>query len=85
MKAGRNKTIDISVEEGREYLQKCMVLEKSAEISEILDKTIIGNTMDVLRFLPENSVDLLIVDPPYNLDKDFNGNKFKKTSDEVYE
>ena len=78
MKAGRNKTIDISVEEGREYLQKCMVLEKSAEISEILDKTIIGNTMDVLRFLPENSVDLLIVDPPYNLDKDFNGNKFKK-------
>ena len=40
MKAGRNKTIDISVEEGREYLQRCMVLEKSAEISEILDKTI---------------------------------------------
>ena len=85
MKAGRNKTIDISVEEGKEYLKKCMVLEKKAELSEILDKTILGNTLEILSLLPENSVDLLIVDPPYNLDKDFHGNKFKKTSDKIYE
>ncbi len=85
MKADRNKTIDISVEEGKEYLKKCMVLEKKAELSEILDKTILGNTLEILSLLPENSVDLLIVDPPYNLDKDFHGNKFKKTSGEVYE
>ena len=25
------------------------------------------------------------MDPPYNLDKNFNGNKFKKTSDDMYE
>ena len=85
MKADRNKTIDISVEEGKEYLKKCMVLEKKAELSEILDKTILGNTLEILSLLPEDSVDLLIVDPPYNLDKDFHGNKFKKTSGEVYE
>ena len=85
MKADRNKTIDISVEEGKEYLKKCMVLEKKVKLSEILDKTILGNTLEVLSLLPENSVDLLIVDPPYNLDKDFHGNKFKKTSGEIYE
>ena len=85
MKADRNKTIDISVEEGKEYLKRCVVLEKKAELSEILDKTILGNTLEVLSLLPENSVDLLIVDPPYNLDKDFHGNKFKKTSGEIYE
>ena len=85
MKADRNKTIDISVEEGKEYLKRCMVLEKKAELSEILDKTILGNTLEILSLLPENSVDLLIVDPPYNLDKDFHGNKFKKTSDKIYE
>ena len=28
---------------------------------------------------------MLIVDPPYNLDKDFHGNKFKETSGEIYE
>ena len=85
MKADRNKTIDISVEEGKEYLKKCMVLEKKVKLSEILDKTILGNTLEILSLLPENSVDLLIVDPPYNLDKDFHGNKFKKTSGEIYE
>lgn len=85
MKADRNKTIDISVEEGKEYLKKCMVLEKKVKLSEILDKTILGNTLEVLSLLPENSVDLLIVDPPYNLDKDFHGNKFKETSGEIYE
>ena len=85
MKADRNKTIDISVEEGKEYLKRCMVLDKKAELSEILDKTILGNTLEILSLLPENSVDLLIVDPPYNLDKDFHGNKFKRTSSEIYE
>ena len=85
MKADRNKTIDISVEEGKEYLKRCVVIEKKAELSEILDKTILGNTLEILSLLPENSVDLLIVDPPYNLDKDFHGNKFKRTSGEIYE
>ena len=85
MKADRNKTIDISVEEGKDYLKRCVVIEKKAELSEISDKTILGNTLEILSLLPENSVDLLIVDPPYNLDKDFHGNKFKETSGEIYE
>lgn len=85
MKADRNKTIDISVEEGREYLGKCISLTEKAELPEVLDKTLIGNTLEILKLLPENSVDLLIVDPPYNLDKDFHGNKFKRTSGEIYE
>lgn len=85
MKADRNKTIDISIEEGKDYLKRCVVIEKKAELPEILDKTILGNTLEILSLLPENSVDLLIVDPPYNLDKDFHGNKFKRTSGEIYE
>jgi site-specific DNA-methyltransferase (adenine-specific) len=35
--------------------------------------------------LPSNFVDLLIVDPPYNLNKSFNGKSFKKTSFDEYE
>lgn len=84
MKADRNKTIDISVEEGNEYLKKCPVISKKTELIEVLDRTIVGDTFEVLKLLPEKSVDLLIVDPPYNLDKDFHGNKFKKTNDEIY-
>ena len=84
MKAERNKTIDLTVEDGREYLERCVTVEKPAALEEILDKTIHGDTFGVLPLLPEGFVDLLIADPPYNLDKDFGGNKFKKTSDELY-
>jgi site-specific DNA-methyltransferase (adenine-specific) len=34
--------------------------------------------------LPAEFADLLIIDPPYNLDKDFHGLNFSKTNDEAY-
>lgn len=85
MKADRNKTIDMTVEEGREYLERCITISEKVTLGTVLDKTILGDTFETLKLLPEKSVDLLIVDPPYNLDKNFNGKKFKKTSDEMYE
>ena len=84
MKADRNKTIDIAVDEGKDYLQRCITVSQKSDISSILDKTILGDAFSVLALLPEKFVDLLIVDPPYNLNKDFNGRKFKKKADEVY-
>lgn len=85
MKASRNKTIDLTIEEGRDYLAKCISISEPVELSQIIDKTIVGDTFTTLPLLPTQFVDLLIVDPPYNLDKDFHGNKFKETSDEGYE
>ncbi len=84
MKADRNKTIDLSVEEGKNYLAKCIRLEKKAKKEEILDKTILGDSFEVMKNLPHGFADLIIVDPPYNLFKDFGGNKFKKTGEEEY-
>ena len=84
MKAERNKTIDISVLEGHRYLKKCISVSENSTINEILNKTICGDTFEVLEFLPRNFVDLLIVDPPYNLDKEFGVGKFKKMTDEDY-
>lgn len=83
-KAGRNKTIDISVEDGRQFLERCITAEKKLELADIIDKTILGDCMAVMPLLPTGFVDLLIADPPYNLDKDFNGRKFRKTSDNLY-
>ena len=83
-KAGRNKTIDLTVDEGREYLDRCIKVRSKVALSDILDKTINGDCLEVLPLLPDNFVDLLIADPPYNLDKDFHGKKFKRTSDELY-
>lgn len=85
MKSVRNKTIDITVEEGQSYLERCILVQQHMKLSDVLDKTILGDTMQVLPYLPPNSVDLLIIDPPYNMDKEFNGAKFKKLSADDYE
>ena len=84
MKSKRNKTIDLSVEEGREYLQRCVAVTEPAALDAVLDKTILGDTFAVLPLLPEKSVDLLIVDPPYNLDKAFGEHDFSRMTDEAY-
>lgn len=73
------------MEEGREYFERCVRVSEKVELNQVLDRTICGDTFEVLPQLPEACVDLLIADPPYNLDKDFHGNKFKKTSNEAYE
>lgn len=78
MKSERNKTIDISVEEGREYLDRCLTLEAPASEETVRDKIILGDSFDVSERLPRSFVDLLIVDPPYNMSKDFNGLKFDR-------
>ena len=85
MKSSRNKTIDISVEQGQKFLERCVEINSKAELSDILDKTILGDTFKVLPMLPHAFADLIIVDPPYNLNKDFHGNSFKQTSDSDYE
>ena len=38
--------------------------------------TIRGDCLKVAKSLPQNFVDLLVLDPPYNLNKSFNGRKF---------
>ena len=85
MKAERNKTIDLPIEEGQKNLERSIKIKKKPEAESLIDKTICGDTFAVLEKMPEKFVDLLIVDPPYNLDKNFHGNKFKKTTDEIYE
>lgn len=83
-KSKRNKTIDISIEEGHRYLDRCISINNNVELSDILDKTIWGNNLEVIPYLPIGFVDLLIADPPYNFDKDFHGTKFKKMTDDSY-
>ena len=84
MKSARNKTIDISVDEGREYLGRCVTVREKAAADEILDRTILGDTFEVLPLLPKSFADLIIADPPYNLTKDFHGSTFRETTADSY-
>jgi len=85
MKRNRNKTIDLPLEEGRRYLDRCLRITRRAALPEVLDRTVCGDAFEVLPLLPERCVDLLIADPPYNLDKEFHGGRFRRLSDEDYE
>jgi site-specific DNA-methyltransferase (adenine-specific) len=49
------------------------------------DKTIYGELENVAPKLPSSFVDLLFVDPPYNLSKDFGNNKFHAKKNDDYE
>ena len=84
MKSSRNKTINISLKDGRGYLNKCIKWNNKLGLDDIKNKIIIGDTFKVSPKLPKGVVDLMIVDPPYNLRKNYNGNVFKKTNKEEY-
>ncbi|EOS67597.1 site-specific DNA-methyltransferase [Oscillibacter sp. 1-3] len=86
VKSSRNKTIDLTVEEGREYLSRCITVNSAEEsAANIINKTILGDTFEVMPLLPGKSVDLVIADPPYNLTKTFHGTTFAKRTAADYE
>ena len=82
MKSNRNKTIDFSLEQAKEYINGCVNGEKVKTID--ADSIVIGDTFGCLDKIKNASVDLLIVDPPYNMDKVFHGNGFKKMKEDEY-
>lgn len=84
-KSKRNKTIDFSIEEGRDFLKKSIYFNENIKFNDLINKNIIGNTFEVLDYIKDNSIDLIIVDPPYNLRKNYHGNVFSEVSKKEYE
>jgi site-specific DNA-methyltransferase (adenine-specific) len=84
-RAPRNRTLSVSGNECH-FFKERLVYPKDQKLSvlQILNKTICADLFSTIDLLPKEFVDLLIIDPPYNLDKNFNGFKFSKTNDESY-
>ena len=76
-KASNNRTLTLSESEAKRYAAELLTLQGSTALASVLGKTIHQNIFEVLPLLPDGFIDLLIVDPPYNLRKDFNGAVFK--------
>ena len=77
-KAPRNKTIELTPKEVSHYARKAIKLNFKASLDYVLDKTIHQDVFKTLDYLPDESVDLVIVDPPYNLTKIFGNSVFKE-------
>jgi len=83
-KSKKNKTIDLKLAEMSDYVNRCVNVGSPVEFETIRNKMILGDAFLVMDYLPPQIVDLLIVDPPYNLSKDYHGNKILKTTEEEY-
>ena len=85
VKAKNNRTITLNDDE-IQTLKKGLITEKNiTPTSELINKTLNGDIFTMLKFIPDNFADLIIIDPPYNLSKNFNGLKFNARTDSKYD
>ncbi len=85
IRAPRNRTLTLEEQDRAIYSNKLLKLTKPTTVDEITNRTIHQDLFEAIDLLPDNFIDLLFIDPPYNLTKTFNTNKFKETSDDNYE
>jgi site-specific DNA-methyltransferase (adenine-specific) len=83
-KADRNRTISLDERERAEYARRLVRLQAPAEPEDVLGRTICQDLFETIDYLPDAFVDLLFVDPPYNLTKTFNGTTFSQMENGQY-
>src|SRR5574341_1116860 len=84
-RAQRNRTIILSDAEQAAFRARLKALSGPASPDEVVDSTICQDVFQIVDWLPAQSVDLLFLDPPYNLTRNFNGRLFKSREIEEYE
>ena len=84
-RAKNNRTLTLNNEEIDGLRSRLLTKENIHSVSEITNRTINGDLLEMLEFVPDGFADLIIIDPPYNLSKNFNGMKFSRRSQESYD
>lgn len=84
-RAGNNRTLTIKPEEIITLKGKIFTEDKIFNDMCFENKILNGDINAMLKYIPDNFADLIIIDPPYNLSKNFNGLKFNSRSEDSYE
>jgi len=80
VRANRNRTITLT-EPVRQHYSKVLTRISNPVGTDAIENRIVNQDVyETLSYLPNSFVDLLILDPPYNLTKTFNLTTFKKKS-----
>ena len=80
-----NQTLRLSKQELKRYKTTLIKLDNLSRTEQITNKIINQDLLQVVDFLPDNFVDLLFIDPPYNISKKFNRVSFKEMDIVKYE
>lgn len=83
-RAPRNKTLTCTEDEIKTFSSNLLQLSNTAALESVVDRVINQDFGDAVPLLPRSFVDLLILDPPYNLTKNFNGHIFRAKEAEKY-
>lgn len=85
-RAPRNRTLTVDKDEYEKLAMNLFIPKNDVKlkIEDIINKTVIGDTLKLIKLFPDEIFDLIIIDPPYNLTKDFNGFKFKLMDNSAY-
>lgn len=83
-RATNNRTITVAEDE-KPLLRSFITLPDQINGTELQDTIINADLFDVIDLVPDEVADLIIIDPPYNLTKDFNGITFSARSSDDYE
>lgn len=83
-RAPRNRTLTCSEEELNCFSQKLSQLSEPTTLCQIEDRIFNQDVFEAAKYLPEAFADLVILDPPYNLSKNFHGEVFKGMKRDEY-
>ncbi len=84
MKAPMNRTLMVSAEDIARLTPKLITQVPIEPWSVLPQGTICGDFRTWVPWLGDRAIDLLILDPPYNLDKTFSGQHFSRQSVQQY-
>ncbi|MDP2303705.1 MAG: site-specific DNA-methyltransferase [Ignavibacteria bacterium] len=84
-KKAYNRTIKIEDEEIPSIKSRLLQINSKQNLEDIINKTIYQPLEEIVNFLPEECIDLLFIDPPYNLSKKYGNTKFNEMNNNEYE
>lgn len=76
-RAPRNRTLEVREFEAKVLRERLLSIE-GLKSENILGRTVLGDCFRAFDVLPRAMVDLLVLDPPYNLNKKFGGSTFSR-------
>jgi len=84
-RAPRNRTLTCDEEERAILASNLITLERKTSVAGLRDQIVNQDFFTAVQYLPAGFVDLLVVDPPYNLSKDYNGSQFRVKAGSGYQ
>lgn len=84
IKAPFNRTLEVTADEEIILSNQLLTLRQKVTSKEVINKIIHQDLFDAINFLPDNIIDLLFIDPPYNINKKFNSSSFNEMDEDLY-